>query len=150
MLRQIFMALLGLFAVGFLAFSFRYRSSLPEAGLYPDTDLVVRHVLPGGPGESAGVREGDIIRHVNGLPVDGLIRWNALSHRPAPGGPLALTVERNGSVLDITISTARKSSSEYLPIMSLVAFGLLATAFLVYYQRSGDRGAQFLFVSNVL
>lgn len=144
------MALLGLFAVGFLSFIFRYRSSLPETGLYPDTDLVVRHVLPGGPAETAGVRIGDVIKEVDGLPVVGYIRWNALSHRPAPGGPLALAVERNGSVMDIMIPTARKPSSEYLPIMSLVAFGLLATAFLVYYQRSGDRGAQLLFVSNVL
>lgn len=60
-------------------------------------------VSPGGPGDKAGIRPGDVIKKVDGAAVHSgpELIVKIRSHRP--GDPLALTVERDGKERDVRL-----------------------------------------------
>ncbi|WP_326598842.1 S1C family serine protease [Streptomyces sp. NBC_01803] len=60
-------------------------------------------VVPGGPADEAGVREGDVITEVDGAPVRGSdeLIVKIRSHRP--GDELTLTIERGGDARTLTV-----------------------------------------------
>jgi len=70
----------------------------------PDGQGVVS-VEPGGPADTAGIQEGDIITEVDGTQVDDQNPFiNQLLFDHKPGDSVKLTVERNGSSTDITVT----------------------------------------------
>ncbi|RPI48220.1 MAG: RIP metalloprotease RseP [Betaproteobacteria bacterium] len=62
----------------------------------PPVVPVVGHVVPGGPAERAGLREGDLIVAIDGVPIE---QWQELvaKVRQRPGQRLEVTVERSGA-----------------------------------------------------
>jgi regulator of sigma E protease len=67
----------------------------------------IGYVIPGGPADKAGIRQGDVIKSINGHPVsrwagvDNGVTWQNMT---ATKTPLSLEVDRNGQaqVIDVT------------------------------------------------
>ncbi len=72
-------------------------------GLYPLTDgVAVGNLQEGWPAEEAGLRQGDRLVAIDGMPmptVDRLVQ----TIQASPGKPLVFSVEREGESLDLTI-----------------------------------------------
>jgi hypothetical protein len=68
---------------------------LPYPFFEPRLNVVVNGVAPDSPAEGAGLRVGDVVREVDGVPVGSLIALQ--DHvQESSGKPMALVVERNG------------------------------------------------------
>jgi serine protease Do len=76
----------------------------------------VRSVLPGGGGEAAGLKEGDIITKVEGVTVYESSDLQERVGRLQPGDKINLTILRNGAEKNVTVTlkpeevTARKAA----------------------------------------
>ena len=66
-----------------------------------DTGLLVAQVVPGGPADRAGLRQGDLLLTVAGHPVAASQDLQRLMFSEAIGRPLAITVMRNGALVDV-------------------------------------------------
>ena len=77
----------------------------------PHSDPIVSQVVPGGPAEQAGLRQGDRVMLINGQIVHDagqlrhLIRESAVDGQPVP---LSLRVERAGRVQEVTVQPVLK------------------------------------------
>jgi regulator of sigma E protease len=69
----------------------------------PSSEPRVGGVAAGSPAEEAGLEVGDRVSAIDGRPTT---TWDALAQtvRDSKGAPLALTVERNGGQLDVTVT----------------------------------------------
>ena len=65
------------------------------------TGLLVAQVVPGGPADRAGLRQGDLLLIVAGNPVAVSQDLQRLMFSEAIGKPLAITVMRNGALVDV-------------------------------------------------
>ncbi|EGX56102.1 protease, partial [Streptomyces zinciresistens K42] len=99
------------------------RATHPVIGVTLDTDYTGEGarvgtgsgggpaVIPGGPGDKAGIRAGDVITEVDGRPVRSgeelIVRTRA--HRP--GDRLALTLERGGERIGLSLTLGSSSGS---------------------------------------
>jgi S1-C subfamily serine protease len=63
--------------------------------------LLVAQVVPGGPADRAGLRQGDLLLTVAGNPVAVSQDLQRLMFDEAIGHPLAITVMRNGALVDV-------------------------------------------------
>src|SRR5688500_5044364 len=70
-------------------------------------DLTIVSVLPSTPALEAGLREGDVIRTIDGRSVGALSSDEAVAHIKGPeGSEVELGIERDGDVLDFAITRA--------------------------------------------
>ena len=97
------------------------RTGLEHAGLY------LADVPPGSPEARAGLRPGDRIVEVDGIPV---LAWSSFSERllAAPSRPHALTFSRGGEMHAATIQLERRDEVDEFGARSS-AYGLRATPF---------------------
>jgi S1-C subfamily serine protease len=65
------------------------------------TGLLVAEVVPGGPADRAGLRKGDLLLTAGGKPVAVSQDLQRLMFSDAIGRPLAITVMRNGALVDV-------------------------------------------------
>jgi len=70
------------------------------------TGLRVVEVVPGGPAARAGLRVGDLLISAGGRPVMGAQDLQKLMFSDAIGRPLAITVMRNGALVDVIAEPA--------------------------------------------
>ena len=63
--------------------------------------LRVVEVVPGGPAAQAGLRSGDLLLTAAGQPVEKAQDLQRLMFDEAIGRPLAITVFRNGALVDV-------------------------------------------------
>src|SRR5215472_9562490 len=70
------------------------------------TGLRVVEVVPGGPADRAGIRVGDLLISAGGKPVTGAQDLQKLMFDDAIGRPLAVTVMRNGALVDVIAQPA--------------------------------------------
>jgi len=70
------------------------------------TGLRVVEVVPGGPADRAGIRVGDLLISAGGRPVTGAQDLQKLMFDDAIGRPLAITVMRNGALVDVIAEPA--------------------------------------------
>lgn len=68
--------------------------------------LKVSRVLPGGAGEAAGVRAGDLLTAVDGRAVRKVAEAIAALQMKRPGETLTLTLRRDGETLDLALTLA--------------------------------------------
>ena len=66
-----------------------------------NTGLLIAQVVPGGPADRAGLRQGDLLLTVAGKPVAVSQDLQRLMFSDAIGRPLAITVMRNGALVDV-------------------------------------------------
>jgi regulator of sigma E protease len=81
---------------------------LKNIGLTPSLPVlppVIGEVISGEPAQKAGLRYGDKIVSVDGVPVESWTQWVEYV-RARPGEALSLIVEREGQSLDISLTTA--------------------------------------------
>lgn len=94
----------------------------------PAVTTKIGEVVPGKPAAAAGVKAGDVIRSVNGEPVD---RWEEFATIIAEGNltPVELKVQRGGSELNLTMVPESRTSKNLLgdtvthPVIGVVAAG---------------------------
>ncbi len=71
--------------------------------------VLVNEVTEGFPGAAAGLEPGDVITHLDGVPVPNRRAFtDYLWKNKGPGDPLGVTVERAGQALDLTITLTRR------------------------------------------
>jgi serine protease Do len=78
----------------------------------PDVSgVLVNQVEPNGPADKAGLRQGDVIRTLNGQNVDGTARFRSLVAGMSPGADIALGILRDGKPETIRITLAEQPST---------------------------------------
>ncbi len=89
---------------------------LPRAwlGLYTaetGDGIAIQGLAQGGPAERAGVKPGDIVRDVAGEPVAGLADfYRRIWSRGPAGAAIPLTLNRDGQVTSVTVSSMDRSA----------------------------------------
>lgn len=78
-------------------------SEVGRVALFPDTGVMVGSLQSGLPAEQAGLRPGDRIVSIDGIPIQNLNRLLEII-RGATGRPLAFVVEREGRSIEATIT----------------------------------------------
>lgn len=96
-------------------------------------------VYPGGPADIAGLRVGDRILAVNGIPVSRSGNLPAMLRRHGPNSGVFLSVERNGTTFGVELQTACLPTREKLWLLAhaLVAAGTLFIGTLVLLRKVG-------------
>jgi putative serine protease PepD len=67
-----------------------------------DTGIAIVAVKPGGPAATAGLRPGDVVTAINGRPTPSLQVLETMLTSYKPGTKITLTVERNGSSMNLS------------------------------------------------
>ena len=83
-------------------------------GLPKDRGELVNRVEPGGPGEKAGLKQGDVIVTVNGQEVNPEQTLPYLVANVPPGGAAKLGVIRDGKPMTVTATVGNRPSEEEL------------------------------------
>lgn len=78
------------------------RNEIGVPGFYPETGVVVGMVQPGTPAEAAGLRRGDQVKAIDGVPMLTLTRLLE-TIQGSPGKTLRFTLERDGARIDMEI-----------------------------------------------
>src|SRR5439155_10410472 len=74
---------------------FNDRSGMGDAGWSGRVEIQISSVEPGFPAERAGLRKGDVLRAVNGIPIHSQIKFQEIT-KNSNGRPLEIEVEREG------------------------------------------------------
>ena|GEM_PF-353754 len=113
----------------------------PYSGVVLSNVRVMR-VYRDSPGEAAGVRKGDRIISVNGIPCGSLKQAFDCIANARPGDTVVYEVRRAGRVLSIPVTFGRQPSSEIIRkfLHILVGLSFVGIGLLVYFRR-GDRVA---------
>ncbi|BDG10197.1 S1C family serine protease [Anaeromyxobacter paludicola] len=78
-------------------------------GLSQDWGVLVSDVVPGSPAARAGVAGGDLLRAVDGRPVDGMPALNLALYLHPAGSPVALSIQRGKERLELKVVGAESS-----------------------------------------
>ena len=91
-----------------------------------DGGLVAHRVLPGGPGQKAGIAVGDILIDVNGHPTRHVANLNREMFRTKPYGTATYTIERGGIPVEypVILDAADNSLNQGFRLIALVYLGI--------------------------
>lgn len=90
------------------------------AGLQPRTDVIIGTPSPGSPAEKAGLKTGDRILSIDGLPLNNTVEFRELL-RKGGARPRALLVEREGGV-SVKVTITPQVNTTVNPV-SIIAYG---------------------------
>ena len=104
--------------------------------------LQVRRVSPGSPGAQAGLRNGDLVDRINGVPVRNFLSWEKALLDLGADDTLRLTIRRAGATQEITV-TAGPSPSATAEQVNLQDLTLITVTPAIMSERSlaTSRGA---------
>jgi hypothetical protein len=139
-------------AVYALTFLFNTRQEFwgpANAGWVPSGTFKVTSVLPGGPMDKAGLRPGDVLEAVDGLPLNGAADWFLARAHFERNHPVELQVRRGEQHLVLRLVIAAPvwrtwNGAHYLPAVALYVarFVLLLLAILVGFSRPEQLSAR--------
>jgi putative serine protease PepD len=66
--------------------------------------------VPEGPASAAGVQAGDVVTEIDGRPVNGADEFIVAIRAKQPGDTVTLTIDRNGSTSDVTVTLGSETS----------------------------------------
>jgi transcriptional regulator with GAF, ATPase, and Fis domain len=123
----------------------------PSIWISTDMDLTVSRVIPGGPGEAAGIRKGDRIVAVEGERITGIIPGLKLASKHAQiGRRISLTVERGNVEKIFQVTPTRKyqffSSRPYAIPALILGLLWIALGLFVYLKKPSAPGARFFYI----
>jgi RIP metalloprotease RseP len=90
------------------------------AGLQPRTDVIIGTPAPGSPAEKAGLKNGDRVLSIDGLPLNNTVEFRELL-RKGGAKPRTLLVEREGGVSVKLVITPQVNTT--VNPVSIVAYG---------------------------
>lgn len=70
----------------------------------------ISQVTPNGPAQSAGVRSGDVVTQIDGRAVNGADEFIVAIRAKQPGDTVTLTIDRNGSTSEVTVTLGSETS----------------------------------------
>lgn len=73
--------------------------------------VYVQEVVEGGAAEKAGMRKGDVILQMQGMPVDSKSELQEIISQHNPGDKLSLTVYRDGKQMDLSLTLLNENES---------------------------------------
>jgi Do/DeqQ family serine protease len=77
----------------------------PQFGLKPDAHgALINEVTPGGPGDHAGLKMGDVVTAIDGKPVKGMDDLTMEVVSRSPGSTVTLDVMRNGQPTKVSVT----------------------------------------------
>lgn len=119
--------------------------SRPYTGYRVSDEGRVLKVDDDSPGAAAGLRVGDVIRNLNGIPATNRKELQELQRRAPAAGTLSMEVERNGETVLLEISPARLPASELRLARTRSLLGLLFLGFPLWaWFKSPDSPALLL------
>jgi len=128
-LGAVILALVTLAAVIFAVLNFEQRSrfvSPSDGATWIDSEhgVVALHVVPGGPAERAGIREGDRVEAVNGRPIYRPTDVTKVVWHAGPWAEVHYQILRHDETLDLSLITAPEenpaSLESYLRVTALL------------------------------
>ncbi len=128
-LGAVLLALVTLAAIIFAALNFQQRSHfvLPDDGVtWMDTaqGVTAWHIVPGSPADRAGMREGDEVQSVAGVPIHRATDVTRILFRSGPWTEVHYGIRRNGESLDVPLVTIPQDTSpsidNYLRLTALL------------------------------
>ncbi|HEX4076823.1 MAG TPA: ATP-binding protein [Candidatus Acidoferrales bacterium] len=128
-LGAVILALVTLAAVIFAALNFQQRSRfvLPDDGVtWMDSaqGVTAWHIVPGSPADRAGIREGDDVQTVAGVPIRRATDVTRVLYRSGPWTEVKYGIRRNGESLDVPLITVPQDTSSsienYLRLTALL------------------------------
>ncbi len=73
--------------------------------------VLVNQVEPDGPADKAGLKQGDVIRTLNGQTVEGMTRFRALVANMSPGTEIVLGILRDGKTETVKVTLTEQPGS---------------------------------------
>ena len=159
-LGAVTLALLTLAAIIFAVLNFQQRSRfiLPDDGVtWMDTaeGVVAWHVVPGGPAGRVGIRQGDALQTVRGVPIRRATDVTRLLWHAGPWAELHYGILRDGQPLDVPVVTTPQENASslenYLRITALLY--LFIGLFIIFRRWTAPRAVHFYvfcLVSSIL
>jgi two-component system, NtrC family, sensor kinase len=110
----------------------------------PSTVVVAVYVAPGGPGEKAGIHAGDVLRKVNGTPVENSLQVAQLLLQIGADQKAFYAFERAGYEVNAKVFVASALRDNALYLQYLVGIAYLSIGLFVYLRRGrAPRSAHF-------
>ncbi|MBV8201961.1 MAG: PDZ domain-containing protein, partial [Acidobacteria bacterium] len=104
----------------------------------------VQDVTPGEPADRAGLRRGDRIVMIGGVPIHGLQSYNDATGRFQAAKPVTFRVMRGGGAVDLTMHPGMPFPRFSFGFNALTALGFLAVALLALTQNLRDLRTRLL------
>lgn len=146
---------------GWAAFSYipPAPSSRKKSGRKPSVTIGnfvpgrVMIAYPAGPAARAGIKRGDEIVAINGIPSTDLKRLTTLAARTHTGDTLSYTLKRDGKTLTIPVRFQSPLKTPaivaVLVVNALVASAFLLIGFFVYWRRPTDPRIRIFFIMTI-
>jgi len=140
-LGAVLLALLTLAAVIFAVLNFQQRSRFisPDDGVtWIDSDhgIVALHVVPGGPADRAGIRQGDYVQSVRSTPINRATDVSRVIWHAGPWAEVRYQILRNGESLQIPLVTAPQENPASLEdCLRVVALLYLFIGLFIFVKR---------------
>jgi serine protease Do len=83
----------------------------PALGLERDTGVILADVLPGGPGDTAGLKIGDIVLSLNGKPMENARQFHVNLYRQSISSIVTLQILRGADTLEKKVVLLARSNS---------------------------------------
>ena len=87
-----------------------YLGTIPDMAAGDSSGLRITGVTPGSPGDSAGLRAGDVVVELAGKPVTDLYSYTAALYANEPGDVVRIVVLRDGQRVTLEATLAARSS----------------------------------------
>ncbi len=111
-----------------------------QLGLDAAEGILVDSVVPGSPGEKAGLADGDVIQKINGEKVTSSSAFRNFVASQPPGTRFRLGIVRDGKSKELTVVTAPMSEAGFLPARAEELFEKLG---MVLQNLTPDLAARF-------